>query len=92
MIADYLNALLDQAEFVALPDGVCLGRIPGLDSLWTQAPTPAECRQELLAVVEAWAHDCLTCQQPLPAINGLRLLKDACAFCPFTPTLLDRSA
>jgi hypothetical protein len=55
MIADYLEALLQQAEYTTLPDGSCRGQIPGQDDLWAQAPTREACRQELQAVLEAWA-------------------------------------
>jgi predicted RNase H-like HicB family nuclease len=91
MIADYLEALLSQATYTTLPDGKCQGQIPGQDDLWAQAPTPDACRQELQAVLETWALGYLTSQEPLPAINGVHLLKDACAFCPFTPALVERS-
>ncbi len=92
MIAEYLEALLSQAQYTTLPNGTCLGRIPGQADLWAQAPTLETCRQELQVVLEEWALGYLTRQEPLPAINGLQLLKDECAFCPFTPTLLERSA
>ena len=92
MIADYLEALLSQAQYTTLPDGSCAGQIPGQDDLWAQARTPESCRQELQAVLEAWALGYLTSGQLLPAINGAHLLKDPCVFCPFTPTILERSA
>ncbi|HEY7126487.1 MAG TPA: hypothetical protein VH540_21285 [Ktedonobacterales bacterium] len=92
MIADYLETLLSQAEYTTLPDGSCVGRIPGQDNLWAQARTQDACRQELQAVLEAWALGYLTNQEPLPAINGAHLLKDSCAYCPFTPTILEHIA
>jgi hypothetical protein len=92
MISDYLDALLEQANYHLLPDGTCLGQIPGQRDLWAEAPTPAACRLELRAVLDAWALDRLTTRQQLPAINGLHLLKDNCALCPFTPLLLERPA
>ena len=70
----YLQAAMDHAEFETLPEqeGV-FGRIPGLDGLWANGPTMAQCRDELESALEDWVLVGLRLGHRMPEVGGVSL-------------------
>jgi len=44
-----------RAIYEPIGDGTVIAEIPGFDGLWANAPTPADCVEELRSVLEGWA-------------------------------------
>jgi len=67
MLTDYINAAMQRAEYKILGDDTYVGRIPGFDGRWANAPTLEAARQELHESLEDWILVGLRRGHPLPA-------------------------
>jgi predicted RNase H-like HicB family nuclease len=74
MLTDYIDAAMRHAQFKILPDdGNYFGEIPGLQGVWSYAPTEDECRDELREVLEDWIMVSLSLHIPIPVMDGIEL-------------------
>ena len=74
MLREYLEAALRRAIYETLPEDEGIwAEIPGFDGLWANAPTQAECAEELASVLEDWLVIGLRLGHELPNVDGLRL-------------------
>ena len=71
MIAEYVNAAMDHAQFETLEDGTVYGEIPGLQGVWSEAATITESREELEEVLKEWIDLRLARDLPIPKVDGI---------------------
>jgi predicted RNase H-like HicB family nuclease len=74
MLTQYIQAALCKAKYEVLQDGKgFLGFIPDFEGVKASADTLAECREELIEVLEKWVIYRISKQLELPVIDGLNL-------------------
>jgi predicted RNase H-like HicB family nuclease len=73
MLTQYMAKALERAEYKQLDDGTWFAEIPGFTGVWANAPTVEACRRELLEVLEEWLLLKLRDQDPIPAVEGLKI-------------------
>ena len=75
MITEYVNAGMRNAVYECLPDdSPCYGEIPGLQGVWANAETLAQCRGELREVLEDWLLLGFRLGHDIPTIDGISLV------------------
>jgi len=76
MLNDYLDHVLQHAQYERIEDGSIFGSIadlPDFKGVWADAQTEDACRQELREVLEGWVLLHISDHTPLPSIDGLTL-------------------
>jgi predicted RNase H-like HicB family nuclease len=73
MLAQYMEKVLERAEYKRLDDGTWFADIPGFNGVWANALTVEACRRELLEVLEEWLLLKLRDQDPIPAVEGIEI-------------------
>jgi predicted RNase H-like HicB family nuclease len=74
MLAEYIQAAMDRAEYEILEDdGTYYASIPGFKGVWANAETLEECRRELQEVLEEWILLGISLGHRLPTVAGLRI-------------------
>ena len=73
MITEYISAAMQSAVYEYLPDNrPCYGEIPGLQGVWTNSETFAQCRTELQEL-EDWLLQSHRLGHDIPPIDGISL-------------------
>ena len=62
---------MERAKFEELEDGTVAGEVPGLQGVLANAPTEAECRDQLPEVIEEWVLVRVARGLDIPAIDGV---------------------
>lgn len=73
MLTQYMAKALERGEYKQLDDGTWFAEIPGFPEVWAKALTVEACRRELLEVLEEWLLLKLRDQDPIPAVEGLKI-------------------
>ena len=73
MLTRYIREAMKRARYKNLEDGTCFGRIPGLDGVWANEPTPAECQKVLQEVLEEWLILKIRDHDPIPRFGRIGL-------------------
>jgi predicted RNase H-like HicB family nuclease len=77
MLTRYIAAALRQAHYeIMSDDGTFFGEIADCPSVYANAPSLEECREELAEVLEAWLLFRIHNNRALPTIDGLELKVD----------------
>ena len=80
MLTKYIEAAMRNARYEVLPeDGTIFGEVPGFPGVWANAPTQAECREELQEVLEDWLLLGFRRHITLPVVDGIDLNAPAVA-------------
>jgi len=54
MLFEYIQGVLETAEYKKLDDGTWFAEIPGFEGVWANRKTVEECRKELVEVLGEW--------------------------------------
>ena len=54
MLFEYIQGVLEKAEYKKLDDGTWFAEIPGFEGVWANCKTVEESRKELMEVLEEW--------------------------------------
>ena len=73
MLVEYIQGVLEKAEYKKLEDGTWFAEIPGFEGVWANGKTVEDCRKELVAVLEEWLILKLNDRDPLPVVKGIKL-------------------
>lgn len=73
MLFDYIQAVLDKAEYKQLENNTWFAEIPNFEGVWANGKTVEECRKELIEVLEDWLLLKLRDRDPIPVVNGLEI-------------------
>jgi predicted RNase H-like HicB family nuclease len=74
MLTEYIQAAMRKAQYEILEDdGTYYGEIPGLQGVYANADTEAECRAELQSVLEDWMLYRIAKHLTLPVVDGIDL-------------------
>ena len=74
MLITYLKAAMKKAKYEILQDdNTFYGEIPRFDGVYANAKTLEACRDELEEVLEEWILFRISCNLPLPQVNGIEL-------------------
>lgn len=74
MIADYVRAAIQQANYREIPEeGLIVGEIAILPGVTARAHTLLDCRNELVEVLEDWIFYRISRRLPVPEIAGVSL-------------------
>lgn len=73
MLSDYIHAAMLRATFKTLEDNSIFGEIPGIQGVWSNAPSRAEAERELQEVLEDWLMLSLEDHTEIPDIDGISL-------------------
>ncbi|MBI5286320.1 MAG: type II toxin-antitoxin system HicB family antitoxin [Deltaproteobacteria bacterium] len=73
MLADYIQGVLESAEYKKLEDGTWFVEIPGFDGVWANGKTVEECRKELVEVLEEWLILKIRDNDLIPQVKGIRI-------------------
>lgn len=73
MLAAYIQAALEDAEYKKLEDGTWFAEIPGFDGVWANGKTVEECRKELVEVLEEWLILKIRDKDPIPRLKGIEI-------------------
>ena len=74
MLTDYIQAAMRHATYEWIEeDGVWYAEISPLPGVWASAPTREDLPAELQSVLEGWIALGLKMNDPLPAIDGVRI-------------------
>lgn len=71
MLAKYLNAAVQKAEYKQLENNSWFAEIPGFTGVWANAKSIETCRRELIEVLEEWILLKTRDHEDIPVINGL---------------------
>lgn len=74
MLQSYLNASIKKAEYKQLETGDWFAEFPGLDGVWANGASVELCRQELLEVLEEWLILKIHDGDPIPSIDGIKIV------------------
>lgn len=70
MMAQYIQAALETAEYKKLDDGSWFASVPDVEGVWANGITVEQCRRELVEVLEEWLLLKVRDNEPLPVIQG----------------------
>jgi predicted RNase H-like HicB family nuclease len=73
MFAEYIQAALKRAEYVALEDGTYMATVEGLRGVIAIGDTIEECRQDLIGVIEGWITLRLKMGDTVPPIDNVTI-------------------
>ncbi|MEK9165635.1 MAG: type II toxin-antitoxin system HicB family antitoxin [Patescibacteria group bacterium] len=74
MLTQYINNLISQARYEILKDdGSFYGEIPGIQGIWANEKTLAECQNTLREVLEEWLLIKLRRNEKVPVIQKVNL-------------------
>ena len=73
MLVEYIQGVLEKAEYKKLEDGTWFAEIPGFDGVWANGKTVEGCRKELVEVLEEWLILKLNDGDPIPTVKGIKL-------------------
>lgn len=73
MLFEYIQKVLEKAQYKLLDDGAWFAEIPGFEGVWANAKTVEECRHELMEVLEEWLVLKIRDQDPIPKIEGVEI-------------------
>ncbi len=74
MFTRYIQAALRQAKYKILSDdGTFYGEIPNFQGVYANQDTLEATREELAEVLEEWILLRLSCNLPLPMVDGIEL-------------------
>jgi len=54
MLLEYIQKVIEKAEYKKLDDGSWFAEIPNFEGVWSNRKTVEECRRELTEVLEEW--------------------------------------
>ena len=70
MLSEYIQKVLEKAEYKKLADRTWFAEIPGFEGVWANNKTVEGCRKEIVEVLEEWIILKLRDRDPIPAIEG----------------------
>ncbi len=74
MLTEYIRAAMGHARYEILEDDRSFyGEIPDFESVWANANTLEDCRDELEEVLEGWIVLSLSKNLPLPTVDGISI-------------------
>ena len=74
MLIEYIKAAMKKAKYKMIEDpNPFFGEVPELPSVWANAATLEECRDELQEVIEEWILLGIKFGDPLPVLDGIDL-------------------
>jgi predicted RNase H-like HicB family nuclease len=74
MLRQYIEAAMRRAKYEVLQDdGSYYGEIPGLDGVYSNAPTLEGCREQLEEVLEDWILIGVAERHSIPSIDGIKI-------------------
>ena len=73
MIAQYIKAAVELAEFELMENGRYFATIPPCEGVWAEGASVEECRAELPGVLEGWIIVGLRHGDQFPVIAGIDL-------------------
>lgn len=73
MLLEYIEKMMQKAQYKILKDGMYYGEISGLKGVWASHKNLEGCRKELIEVLEDWIFLKLRDGEAIP---GLVLVKD----------------
>lgn len=73
MLVEYIQGVLEKAEYKKLEDGTWFAETPGFDGVWANGKTVEGCRKELVEVLEEWLILKLNDGYPIPTVKGIKL-------------------
>jgi predicted RNase H-like HicB family nuclease len=73
MFAEYIQAALKRAEYVALEDGTYMATVEGLRGVIAIGDTIEESRQDLIGVIEGWVALRLKMGDTVPPIDDVTI-------------------
>ncbi|MEK6621274.1 MAG: type II toxin-antitoxin system HicB family antitoxin [Planctomycetota bacterium] len=82
MLIEYIQGVLEKAEYKKLEDGTWFAEIPGFEGVWANGKTVEDCRKELVEVLEEWLILKLNDGDPIPTVKGIKLNIKVGTRCP----------
>ena len=73
MLIEYIQGVLEKAEYKKLEDGTWFAEIPGFEGVWANGKTVEDCRKELVEVLEEWLILKLNDGDRIPIVKGIKL-------------------
>ena len=73
MIIEYINKLLEKAQYKKLEDESWFAEIPGFNGIWANGASVELCRKELGEVIEEWLLLKIKDGDSIPDIDGIQL-------------------
>ena len=73
MLSEYIQKVLEKAQYKQLDDGTWFADIPGFEGVWANSRTVEECRHELMEVLEEWIVLKIRDRDPIPEIEGVEI-------------------
>jgi predicted RNase H-like HicB family nuclease len=73
MIAQYIDAAMELAEFELMENGRYFADIPACEGVWAEGANVEECRAQLPEVLEGWIIVGLRHGDQIPVIAGIDL-------------------
>jgi predicted RNase H-like HicB family nuclease len=71
MLLEYIQTVLQTAEYKKLDDGTWFAEIPGFQGVWANGKTVEETRSELDEVLEEWLLLKIRDNDPIPEVGGV---------------------
>lgn len=73
MLSQYMDKVIQKAEYKKLDDETWFAEIPGFPGVWANASTVELCRSELLEVLEEWLLLKLRDGDRIPVVDGMKI-------------------
>lgn len=73
MIAHYINAAMELAEFELMENGRYFATIPPCEGFWAEGATIEECKAEMPSILESWLIVGIRHSDHIPVIAGIDL-------------------
>lgn len=71
MLIEYLQKVMEAAEYKKLEDGSWFAEIPDFEGVWANGKSIEACRKELIEVLEEWLILKIKDKEPVPVIEGI---------------------
>lgn len=73
VLIEYVQAVIEKAEYKKLENGSWFVEIPGFDGVWANQNSVEECRRELVEVLEEWIMLKIRDNDHVPVVKGIDL-------------------
>ena len=74
MLGEYIQKVLERAEYKKLDDGTWFAEVPGFEGVWSNGRTVEDCRKELVEVLEEWLILKLRDRDQIPEVEGFNIM------------------
>lgn len=71
MLVEYIQAVIETADYKKLDDGSWFAETAGFEGVWANGKSVEECRKELVEVLEEWLILKIKDKETLPVVKGI---------------------